>query len=62
MVTADANDKDGDGSLQNEDCDDFDRTVYPGAIEACDGVDNDCDGRTDEICPCTDGDEVPCST
>jgi hypothetical protein len=26
------------------DCDDSDNTIYPGAIELCDGKDNDCDG------------------
>ena len=29
------------------DCDDSDATVHPGAIEACDGVDNDCNGTAD---------------
>ncbi|MBW2704058.1 MAG: putative metal-binding motif-containing protein [Deltaproteobacteria bacterium] len=63
VVIADANDKDGDGSPQNEDCDDFDRTVYPGAIEACDGVDNDCDDQVDEDCPvCTDGESRNCGS
>jgi hypothetical protein len=30
------------------DCDDGDATINPGANELCDGVDNDCDGSTDE--------------
>ena len=30
------------------DCDDRDAAVYPGATETCDGVDNDCDGLTDD--------------
>ncbi len=30
------------------DCDDADATVYTGAAEACDGVDDDCDGEVDE--------------
>ena len=37
-------DADGDGSYSDEDCDDADATVYPGAEELCDGKDNDCDG------------------
>ncbi|MFO0001324.1 MAG: putative metal-binding motif-containing protein, partial [bacterium] len=41
-------DLDGDGFTTAEgDCDDANAAVYPGAEEACDGVDNDCDGDTD---------------
>jgi len=31
-----------------DDCDDDDPFVYPGALELCDGVDNNCNGRVDE--------------
>ena len=31
----------------NEDCDDIDPAVHPGATEVCDGIDNNCDGVTD---------------
>ncbi|MCA9576834.1 MAG: hypothetical protein H6726_08860 [Sandaracinaceae bacterium] len=32
----------------SDDCDDGDALAFPGAAELCDGVDNDCDGHTDE--------------
>ena len=49
-------DADGDGVPPPEcavipelgDCDDADFTVAPGASEACDGKDNDCDGQVDD--------------
>ncbi|MCA9580666.1 MAG: putative metal-binding motif-containing protein, partial [Myxococcales bacterium] len=44
------------------DCDDRDGTTFPGAKEACDGRDNDCNGTSDEGCGCTFGDERPCGT
>lgn len=33
--------------LQGEDCSDANAAVYPGAVERCDGVDNDCSGQVD---------------
>ncbi len=34
------------------DCNDRLNTVYPGAPETCNGIDDDCDGRVDEIASC----------
>ena len=36
------------------DCNDDNATINPGADEACDSVDNNCDGRIDEGCPGVD--------
>ena len=45
-------DLDGDGfTAEDGDCNDLDATVHPGAPEACDDMDNDCDGEIDEGCP-----------
>ena len=36
------------GYADGSDCDDTDASVYPGATETCDGVDQDCDGTVDD--------------
>ena len=45
-------DFDGDGAValacQGRDCDDADPNRAPTAIEACNGIDDDCDGRVDD--------------
>jgi hypothetical protein len=46
-------DRDGDGFVGRDDCDDDDPLRYPGAPERCDGVDDDCDHLIDEV------DDVP---
>lgn len=48
-------DADADGHVAaragGDDCDDAAPAVHPGAAEACNLVDDDCDGVADEGCP-----------
>ncbi len=55
-------DNDGDGYSENQgDCDDTDPAVNPGALEVCDGIDNNCNGSIDELSTDVDDDGYsPC--
>ncbi len=41
-------DIDGDGTANAQDCAPTDAAVHPGAVEVCNGADDDCNGQTDE--------------
>jgi len=57
-VALNENDNDGDGfQVSENDCDDSNSAIYPGAIEICDGLDDDCNGQipNDELDADLDG-------
>lgn len=41
-------DADGDGFPSEVDCNDFDASINPAALESCDGIDNNCNTEVDE--------------
>ena len=47
-ILIDSTDADADGFDASEDCDDSDPSVFPGASEICNDIDDDCDGAIDE--------------
>ncbi|MBM4369892.1 MAG: putative metal-binding motif-containing protein, partial [Deltaproteobacteria bacterium] len=52
-------DADGDGVTPADgDCDDNNAELHPGQAEACNGIDDNCNGVVDEGLPDTDGDGV----
>jgi hypothetical protein len=46
---AECQDKDKDGVIAQKDCNDNDPRIRPGALEECDGVDNNCNGIIDDV-------------
>ncbi len=52
-------DLDSDGSRYDEDCNDDDASIYPGAPELCDSIDSDCDESLADEFDDLDGDETP---
>ncbi|NUN13827.1 MAG: FG-GAP repeat protein [Myxococcales bacterium] len=50
-------DADGDGVDDDSDCAPYDPWVYPGAVEMCNGTDDDCSGAIDDVAAaaCNDG-------
>ena len=50
---------DGIGGTADDDCDDTDLTIFPGATESCDFVDSDCDGSIVDEDSDFDGDQTP---
>lgn len=51
-------DADGDGTPNEADCAFLDPAIYPGAPEACNGLDDNCNGQVDEGHPDSDSDNL----
>jgi len=51
-------DDDNDGAADEEDCEPLNAWVHPDAIEVCNGVDDNCNGQTDEEFTDTDEDGI----
>ena len=51
-------DADGDGTPNVDDCGWLDPAVHPGATEACNGLDDNCNGQVDEGYPDLDDDDL----
>ncbi|MBI5490069.1 MAG: putative metal-binding motif-containing protein [Deltaproteobacteria bacterium] len=51
----------GDAACTGTDCNDGSAGIHPGATESCNGIDDDCDGTTDETFTCPAGSTRSCS-
>ena len=51
-------DDDNDNSPDTSDCNPFNPAVFPGAVDECDGLDNNCNNQIDEGYPDADNDGV----
>ncbi len=50
------------GGVPATDCNDDNPDVFPGSVEICNGLDDDCNGECDETSTCCRGTSEPCMT